>query len=72
MNIIVYHSIKFSFYLCRTVLPAPARGPAPLAAFGERLPAPTEVALAGADGYKLKTKSLLSRRHCFQKVGELS
>ena len=51
------------------MLPAPARGPAPLAAFGERLPAPTEVALAGADGYKFKIKRIkLNCRHCFQKV----
>lgn len=37
-------------YLCLTVLPEPALGPAPPTAFGERLPAPTVVALAGADG----------------------
>jgi hypothetical protein len=37
------------FYLCLTVLPEPALGPEP-PAFGERPPAPTVVALAGADG----------------------
>ena len=36
-------------YLCLTVLPDPALGPEP-PALGERPPAPTVVALAGADG----------------------
>ena len=34
-------------YLCLTVLPDPALGATD---FGERLPAPTDVALAGAEG----------------------
>lgn len=37
------------------MLPDPALGPELPAAFGERPPAPTEVALAGADGCRKKS-----------------
>ena len=40
-------------HLCLTVLPAPALG---AIGFGERLPAPTVVALAGADGWSNQSK----------------
>lgn len=46
-------------FLCLTVLPDPALGPEP-PEFGERPPAPTVVALAGADGILICFKQFCS------------
>lgn len=40
------------------MLPDPALGPEPLEAFGERPPAPTDVALAGAEGWQFQEITL--------------